>query len=449
MVVTAAALCHAGRLEIGFADGQVDAIALDRLTRMPLEELERVKHLAAPKELPIITLRDVATLLDIAPGAVPQSGANEQLVRQLLDKNQDYLDRLLEAEQTVTEGLLVWGAHVIDRQDERRGRLRDLRTVLEDVKGRDSVGRMNKLTVDKTALTAAVVGKAELERTEKLLKARNQLEAAQYVAEAATVFGDGDPLGEEAAELRVETLTIFTGEKLVPAEVTRARTALEQLKVKYQQLAEQAHVRDRLDAVGDRLKQDVLESDVFGDLDRLAGVELLPAGRFGSYRQRLAEIGTCKEFGSDSLSASVRCPHCDYVPHASEGPSARAKVEEISGQLRQLRTEWIAALRDSLKAEEVARNIALVPNGRDDLERFVATDDLPSPVTAAIVTAFNEVLRGFTVRNVTPGDLYRALFPEPTPATIAALEERFGAFIAQLQNGSDGGKVRVVPKEDA
>jgi hypothetical protein len=367
LVMVAAALCHAGRLELGYPGGQVDALVLDRLTKMSREELEQLTHLAPPKALPILALRDAAGLLDIPPGAIPDSGVTEVVVTQILDKAQSFLNRAIDAEQQVTDGVVIWGAHAIDHQQERRGRLGELRNLLEDLKGRDSVGKMNKLSIDAQALEAARRGKDELERTEAIVKARNHLAALQYVADAQSAFDEADPFKDEASDLRTDVLSIFTSEKIDPAAVSALRSQAEKLKAKYREEAERAHQRDRLDAAGEAHKKAVLEGDVYKDLASLSSLELLPSGTFGALQQRLAGIGTCLEFNQDSLAEAVKCPHCGYLPRLSSGPTAKAQIGDIEEELRHLRTNWVAALRDSIKPPEIAQGIALVKTGRTEL----------------------------------------------------------------------------------
>ena len=349
LVVVAAALCHAGRLELGYPTGQVDALGLDRLTKMSHDELVQLTHLAPPKALPIVALRDAAGLLDVAPGVIPDSGATEAGVEQILDKAQLYLNRVLEAEQQVSDGVLVWGAHAIDHQQERRARLADLRKVLEDLKARNSVGKMNKLAFESKALEAAHRGKQELERTEGIVKARNHLSALQYLTDAQAAFDQADPFVDEASELRSEILELFVGDKVDPAAVSTAKSKADQLKTRYREEAQHAHQRDRLDSAGEKHKKSILDGATFKDLAALASLELLPSGTFGVMQQHLAGIGTCLEFAPDSLAETVRCPHCGYLPRPSTGPTAKAQVEELDEELRKLRTNWSAALHDSIK----------------------------------------------------------------------------------------------------
>jgi hypothetical protein len=449
LVVVAAALCHAGRLELGYPAGQIDALTLDRLTKMSRDELEQLTHLAPPKALPILALREAAALLDIAPGAIPDSGATEAVVQQILDKTQNYLNRVVEAEQHVSEGVLVWGAHAIDHQQERRGRLVDLRTVLEDLKGRDSVGKMNKLAIASEALEAARRGKEELERTEGIVKARNHLSALQYVTDAQAAFDQADPFVTEASELRAEVLALFAGEKLDSAAVSAAKSKAEKLKACYREEAERAHQRDRLDSAGEIHKKAILDGDVFKDLAALASLELLPSGTFGVMQQRLAVIGTCLEFTADSLAETVRCPHCGYQPRPSTGPTAGAQVEELDEELRKLRANWAAALYESIKPPEIAQGIELVKSGRPELEAFASSGELRSPVPRGLVNALQEVLRGFTVRNVATDDVYSALFPDNSPVPLSTFEERFQAFATKLRGDADPSKVRVLPTGQA
>lgn len=447
LVVVAAALCHAGCLELGYAHGQLDALALDRLTKMSLEELEQLTHLAPPKALPIRALRDLATLLDLPPGAFPESGATEATVAQILDRAQSYMDRVVDAEQSIANGVVVWAAHVIDHQQERRARLEHLREVLADAKSRNSVGKMNKLALDAGTIAAAQRGKLELLRTEAIVKARHHLSALQYVMDAEAAFGESDPRAEEAAALRTEVRAIFAVEEIDMAAVAAARGKVERLKARYRDDAERAHLHDRLDAQGEQHKKTILESAVFSDLAALSRIHLLPADRFRVLQQRLANIGTCLDFTPEALSETVRCPHCDYVPHPSSGPSAKAQIQDIEANLHELRREWVDALHGSLAAPEMAQGIALVKRGRIELETFASTGDMPSPVDDALIAALQEVLRGFTVRNVSRDDLYMALFEDSSPVPLDVLEQRFASFVGRLRDGTDPAKIRILPAD--
>ena len=113
--------------------------------------------------------------------------------------------------------------------------------------------------------------------------------------------------------------------------------------------------------------------------------------------------------------------------------------------MRKLRGNWGAALHDSIKPPEIAKGIELVKVGRAELEAFASSGELPSPVSNALVSALQEVLRGFIVRNVSAEDVYSALFPDNSPVPLSSFEQRFHEFASKLRGDADQSKVRVLP----
>jgi hypothetical protein len=450
LAVVAAALSQLGQLEIGFADRRIDALGLDALAGMPIEELEGISHVAPPKALPVVTLRSVASLLGIAAGAIPESGVNEAIVRQILTAAQEMLGRVVVAEQGVAAGIQLWGALVVDRQAQRVQRLTALKSLLEDVRTRNSVGKMNRIAIGDEVLEDARNGWRELVWIETAQRAHSRLSAAsEYVNVANAAFGASDALAEDAASLREEVLALFRADPIEPTAVADVNGATEQLRRRYREAAAQAHRRDRLDAAGEKRKREILTSDAYTDLEHLSTVKLLPDVNFASLKQRLLEIQSCPGFDERRLEEQVRCPDCGYEPRASVGPSALARVDQIGHDLLKLRGEWQASLRDSLREEQLAENITLLEaDEREHIQAFADSGVLPSPIDGAFVEALNQVLRGFEVRKITGAELFAAIFPESAPATIETLGQRFRAFLERLQADVEVEKLRIVPTSD-
>jgi hypothetical protein len=357
------------------------------------------------------------------------------------------LDRVVVADQGVAAGIQLWGALVVDRQPQRGERLTALKSLLEDIRVRNSVGKMNRIAIDDEALAAAKEGWRELVWVETAQRACGRLSAvSEYVNVASAAFGESDALAEDTVKLREEILALFRTDPIEFADVASVHNATEQLRQRYREAATQAHGRARLDAAGEKRKQEILASGIYADLKHLSRVELLPSGNFASLEQRLLEIQSCPGFDEQRLDVQVRCPDCGYEPRTSEGPSARARVDQIDDDLRKLSSEWQASLRDSLREDQLAANIALL--GEDERGRIQAFADsgvLPSPIDGAFVEALNQVLGGFEVRKITGAEFFAAIFPEPAPTTIETLERRFQEFLDQLQRGAEREKLRIVP----
>ncbi|HXF74373.1 MAG TPA: DUF6079 family protein [Actinomycetota bacterium] len=450
LVVVAAVLTQLGRAEIGFPDGQVDALGLDRLCRMSLEELESFTHIAPPKELPVIQLREVAKLLRLAPGIVSDQGVKDEGVQQILTATNDLLQRVVRARSAIQDEPRVWGALLFERTEERLARLDAAQKLLENLRARNSVGKMNKLDVGMEAIEAARAGIDELARVEAVLAARTHLASdVEYLRAAAEIFGPEHPLSRDAASYREDVLASLRSDAAPEPKVVadlRARGA--ELRRRFAAEAARAHGRDRLDGPGDERKRRILEGELWADLTKLAGVGLLPQGAFGSIQNQLVQLQTCKTFDERKLMDTVICPECGYRPRASAGPSAKALLEGLEGQLMKLREEWVRTLLDTLREPDIAEQIALLPPpDREAVQAFAGSGELPQPVTDDFVRALNQVFERFEVRRVKPAELWGALFPERVPATPQELRERLEGFLRGLATGVSEEKIRIVPTD--
>jgi len=452
LVVVAAALTQLGRCEIGLPGQQIDALGLDRLARLPTSELEQIAHVAPPKALPVTQLREVAKLLRLPPGIVSQQGATEGLVRQFITSAATLVERTVEARSAVLSELKLWGALVFEEADTRARRLEALQRLLELVRNRDTVGKMNKLQLDGDMLADAHDGLAELRFVEEAVRARLHLtDTVEYLERAVDVFGGQDERSQDAAALRQELLALFRSPAPPdPQRVAALRAAGDDLRRRFAEEATRAHERDRLDGTGDDRKRQVLEGDAYRDVKRLAAVSLLPGGRFGALEQRLLGVGTCKTFDERALLTSVVCPECGYRPRAASGPSARATVDGVEADLAALRAEWERTLLDSLAEPEITQQVQLLldPADRARVTEAVERGLLPSPVDERLVRALNQAFARFDVRRVSARDVWQALFPGPAPATLDDLRTRFQGFLDAVRAGKQEANIRVVPAEE-
>ena len=151
--------------------GQIDALGLERLTRMSIDELEAVTHVAPPKELPLVILKDAVKLLNLPPGGVGAQGATEALVQSVATRCNEWADRIVKARAALTDGINVWGAQIVEHQAERAAALKALEDVVNNLKARNTVGKLNKVDLTKEQLTKAAGGNKVLEWVEDALAA--------------------------------------------------------------------------------------------------------------------------------------------------------------------------------------------------------------------------------------------------------------------------------------
>jgi hypothetical protein len=418
---------------------------------MGLEELEAFAFIAPPKELPVIQLRAVVKLLGLPEGIVPDAGVQDHAVQQILSKTEDLLKRVTDARAVVTREDKLWGALILEEPQARDARLEKLQTLLQNVKARNSVGKMNKLDVGNEAIAAAESGLEELRRVERAIDARTHLgDLVEYLGVAAEVFGGEHSLSKDAVVYRDEMLGVFRDEDgPQPAAVAEVRAQGEDLRRRFADEAARAHARDRLDGPGDERKRQILEGQLYTDLDRLAAIQLLPHGLFGSLQNQLASIGTCKTFDESKLMLSVVCPECGYRPRPSTGPTAKAAIDGIAHEVEQLHDNWVKTLLDNLKEPELEQQIDLLKTAdAEQVRAFQSSGELPNPVTADFAKALNQVFGRFEVRRVTRSELWGALFPEQGASTAGDLRSRFDALLDRLAKDVSEEKLRIVPAEE-
>lgn len=450
LVVVAAALCQQGKLEISIDGQRIDALGLDRLTRYGPDQLAGFDHLAPPKTLPVSQLRSVVAILDIAAGAVKDTGADEKLAVEVATKTNDLLRRTDAALRAVVDRAELWGEPLFDLADERARRLEHLKGFLGDLKVRDSAGKLNSLNLDDGTIAQARDGKEELGRIEDVLAARDKLTAvAEYLREATGVFGAGVDESKDALALRTEMVDILESDDPVdPDRVVELRNAGDDLRRRFSELASRSYRHDHVDSAGDARKRQLLEGPI-AILDALQAVSILAPGPFAQLRSDLVEIRSLFEIDEQALKSSVILPG-QNPPRPIDGPSAAARLEDCERRAHALVESWTDTLVDSLNEKEMAEQVGYVSDAtaRGTIEVLAKTRSLPDAIDGPFIEALNQVFNRVDIRNVSPKELNDALFPDTSPATGDQLRERLESLLDKLTGGADAERVRFLPKED-
>ncbi len=443
-VVTAAALTHLGKAELTYPTGKVDALGLDRLAKRPLDDLVEFTHVAPPAALPTDRLSAAAELLGLPPGSVPTSGVTAPLVSDFGTRATDLLGRVVDAERTLAEGVDLWGDELIDLASERQARVGALRALAEDIKARNSVGKLNKFALDDDALAAAKDGKAELARLELLQKSTSKLEGVcGFLREAVACFGDGEAASNDALVLRNEILAALTAPVIDTALVAELNGRGDTLRKQFVTAAGSYYRHSFLDLKGDQRKQQLLEGDDWDTLGNLAAIALLQGGQFASLRGDLAEIKTLMQLDDAVLRRSVKVGM--HTPGPISGASAEAKLEQIEVRANEMLATWRSTLQDNLKDPELVDQIALLGAEKAAMiEAFRESGQFPSPLTDDFVSAVDQVFRRFEIRTVTSADLLKYLFPGDAAAAPDELRDRFDEYVGAATAGASPDRVRVI-----
>ena len=446
LVVVAAALTYLGKAEVGMPTGTIGATKLERLADTQLDDLERISHVAPPTGLDIATLRRVAQLVGVTPGAVTEN-LEPDIVAQLLNGATSLDTAGADGKNLVVENPRLWGEELFDDPAARAGRIDALLAVSSDMKERKTVGKMRHVAFTDEQLSAAELGSRELQRVKQLKSVYDRLRpATDYLSTASSILGEADPFDADADALRTRLRDVLRADAIDMTVAASISTDADQLKSKYRRFAVDAHNHDRLDGAGDHAKQALVHGTAWDDLGRLSQISILPAGKVASIEVRLASIGTCKTFQPSHFDHEFVCPDCRYQPAPTKGPTARAAITEIEGIVAETRREFLDTLADSLASEELAEGLPFLdPTPQALVTDFIQTRDLPDGVPEDFVDAANKLLQRFTIVNITKNEMWNDVMVGATSLTLDELATRLQTWVDGLAQGADRGTVRIVP----
>jgi Family of unknown function (DUF6079) len=89
---------------------------------------------------------------------------------------------------------------------------------------------------------------------------------------------------------------------------------LGELKTKYQDAYLAAHERARLGANDDKRKASLTKDARLAQLQKLAGIEMMPTQQLRDFENRLFALKTCFQLGRPDLESDPLCPHCEFRP---------------------------------------------------------------------------------------------------------------------------------------
>ena len=452
LVVVAAALSYLGRAELGFAGGQkVTASNLDDLSRMSQVDLERLSFITTPAGVDAAGLTRVATLLGLPPALGQGEVTNEVAARFVAEADATHATAS-ELKAYVQSAPRLWGEELFDDPAGRLARIAAFVDVVADVRTRNNVGKLKRLNLDQAKLDAAAEGRKELARVDELRRVNDQFSPiVRYLEDAGNVLGANDPYAEEATHARAQLRDVLRAPALDKNAAAAARRAAEDLRVQYRTFAVERHTAERLPASGDTEKQELVNGPAWRDLTTLSTIELLPSGQFGDLDARLLGLVACKQFSPSDYDNTYTCPHCSYRPSPASGESAQQRLKSVADRVNELWTEWVAALRDSVRAPEIHQQLeVLQAEERARVEELLDDKLAVGEISQQLVSTVKQLLNKFSIVHVAPRELVDAVFPAGRATTVADAAQAFETWLNGLTKkaGGDPASIRLVADGD-
>ncbi|SHK90110.1 hypothetical protein SAMN02745216_04280 [Desulfatibacillum alkenivorans DSM 16219] len=452
IVVVLAALVHAGEAVLAIPGQKFDATGLAQLAGTGIDDLKNFKHIERPKDWNLPALKALFELLDLTPGMaqlIPQG--KDEPVQELQKAVKQAVNRLVLMQQTLQNGLYLWGRSLLgeDEIQNMRGKLDKTKTFLESMQAYTTTGKLKNFRYDAGEVTAHKDGLDCLAEAKSLEDLVADLGAtASYLSTAEAVLPTEHEWIAKVKTLREEVLAqaVDPEKRKAPAFRQQTQRKLNELKKEYVQAYLTLHAKARLGVNEDKRKARLIGDPRLKDLDKLSTIDLMPRQHLSDFRNRLAGLKSCFALTEQEMSGAPVCPHCNFKP-GSEPPAnpAAARLDNLDNELDAMVDNWRDTLLANLEDPTTKENLTLLKDEQRSLvDGFLKRRALPDQLDQDFIQAMKEVLSGLTKVSIRIYDLRDAMLQGGSPATPAEMKKRFEDYLDQLTKGKEPGKVRIV-----
>lgn len=453
LVVVLGSLVYSGSLVLSVTGDKFDAGKLDLLARTDMETLRNFKHVERPKDLPLDALQELFDLLSVPKGLIVNTGTHDEAVQKMQVAVAQRLDKVVTAQAKLQDGLIFWGKPILSEaeQTDTKTRLQKVKDFLESLQPFNSPGKLKNFSHDAAAIGAQKAGLDAVGVVDELLDLVQQVSATtSYLTTAEAVLPADTPWLEEVKAVRGDLLTRLSSPKQRsdPSFQRHLGQVLADLKTKYRDTYLSLHQKVRLNANEDKKKAAITRDSRLSQLQKLSGIEMMPAQQLKDLQDSLFSLKTCFALTKPELDIAPICPHCNFRPaeEPAKGPRAADLLAKVDERLDGLIAEWTKTLLSNLADPTVAEGIDLIADGpsKRAVKDFLKSKELPEPVSANFQKALQEVLSGLQKVSISKEDVRGALVKGGVPCTVKDLQERFDGFVRDLTKGKDASKIRVV-----
>jgi len=450
LVAVLGSLVYSGDIVLAITGDKIDSGKISLLAERSLDELKQFKHVEAPKEINVAVLRALFELLGLSPGlAQLATQGSEEPVKQLLVAVNDLVHRVLLAGTDLQSKLSFWGQALL-REEEIRdwcGRLESLKSFVEGLSPYNTVGKLKNLRIGSDDIEAQKKNLDVLIAVERLLELISELgTTASYLSQAEMILEQNHPWVKQAQTTRKDILEKLSQDRNTQ-HASEFRQILAQLKKDYVIAYITLHSKARLGVAEDKTKSALRKDDRLVAMRTLAGISLMPTSQLTGFEDKLDKLKSCASLIESELVASPSCPHCAFRPANEQGdllPTANV-LKQLDEELDRLLAGWQQTLLDNLDDPIIQANFDLLkPHAHELIKKFIASGELPNPVTPDFVSAIQEALSGLEKINISGDDIKNALLLGGSPATPDDLRKRFESFLNDRCKGKDSSKLRFV-----
>lgn len=452
------ALVYSGDIVLAIPGNKFDASKLAELASTAIDDIAAFKHIEQPKDWNMPGLQALYELLGLAPGlAIEISQNKDGSIASMQDRIADKVRRLVTISHSLREKLPFWSGHVLTEAeaDQFRQQLTETKNFLESLQAYNSTGKLKNFRYSADDVRGHKAGLDQLEAIEKLQQAVEELSGlAMYLSKAEAVL----PIAHAEVEgwqarlkaVRADLLEALgdANKRVESGFQSRAINQLADLKNEYIRIYSGLFAKARLTVNEDKRKRTLLNDARIEQLQVLSTIDILPRNQLNEFRNALAGLKAASALSEKDLVADPIPSQSDFRPnHEDLTISATEKLAQLEDKLGHLVQDWTQNLLDNLEDPVTHDSLNLLEAGeRSQIDAFLRSKVLPTPIENSFVKALRQVLQGLVPVELTAKQIEQALFGQGSAATVEQLKSRFDKFLSEQCRGQDVSKVRVVLK---
>ncbi|MDD4238041.1 MAG: DUF6079 family protein [Desulfotomaculaceae bacterium] len=441
LVVLLAALVYSGDIVLVVSGTIYDAMKMDQLIKLSLQELKEFSHIKNPSGLPMPALQALFDLFGISHGLLQQNTLAKGIEE--LHKHANY--RLVETVnilQVVRTGIPRWDGVILTatEQQQYKEKLEELKTFLEVVLVYNTPAKLHNFKFDVEQVTEKQEALDLLKKLKELQQRVAQISSHANYLVTAQQHLPLDHQWQDGVDVALGNLLQALKEgKPYEAELRQIRV----LKEQYQGFYLSMHTKARLNATEDNQKNNLLNAPRVSALKQLATIDLLPEKQLSQLLSSIASLKTCWSLTKNDLEYHTICPHCKFRPKDEQHGLVK-NLNGLADKLQGLLDDWTGLLLDNINRQEVKENISLLkPEQQELINALLAQKEFTLPIDVRLVHAIKELLQGIVPIEITMDDLME-MAGNGSPLTIEEIRIRLEKLLKERIGAQAANQVRIM-----
>jgi predicted ATPase len=439
------ALVYNGDMVITIAGTPYEAMNLEQLIKLTIEDIVNFSHIKKPSGLPMPALSALFDFLEIQPLYLKQDYLGVG-VKQLCENSVKYSEKIARIEHEINEGIKYWNGEFLTKYEKEKykSEISALKAFMESLQKFNTPAKLQNF---KYSVEEVNDYKEKLKKIDQIIILKEKIkeinEIALYLKHVQTNMADDTELVAQVDEALKDVIDDIKKNN----DIANSMNTLKKLKSKYIDLYLGMHNQARLSASEDNKKQKLLYDKKINALRQLKEIDILPGNKCDELIDKITKMKPCWNLTKEKLERFPICSDCQFRPK-EEKILKSFNLEEIEDELEDLLENWTDTLINTFKDPEIKVSIELLTKEQKIMiSTLIKNGKFELPINIGLIEAIKELLHGIEKIEISVDEL-KNIMGNGNPLTLSDVKERFNSFINNKMSSMDEHNIRFVLKQE-